>query len=126
MSIENKIDFNRPDSNLFDTTAEAYAKLISESGKEVNKSTQLRRFYDEISIWHQRLKESPESFDKSLPLIKMINAKVAYAKGRKPALVDDSFANMIKLCISKVNDVESFNNFKLFFEAFLGFYKIYK
>lgn len=126
MSTDNKIDFNNPDVYLFNETAAAYAKLVSDSGKDVNKSTQLRRFYDEVSIWYQRFQVAPETFDKNLPLIKMINAKVAYAKGRNPALVDDNFLNLIKLCLSKVNDIESFYNFKLFFEAFLGFYKIYK
>jgi CRISPR-associated protein Csm2 len=118
-----KIDLKLPSAELFDTVAEEIAKDVG-SVRDGNLSTQLRRFYDEVCQWHQRVQLAPDEFQKALPLIRMINAKVVYAQGRK--LVDAKFAGLMQDCLRKVVDVESFNNFKLFFEAFLGFYKIHK
>lgn len=128
MSLE-KISFTQPLSpELFDKIADDMAKSISDSGKadkkEKNKSTQLRKFYDEIVMWDQRVKTNPEKFAEYLPLIRMINAKVAYAKGRD--LVDESFFNLMKKCLSEVKDEKSFSSCKKFLEAFMGFYKMYQ
>lgn len=119
-----KINFSNPDAALFDETAEQIARSISECGREMNKSTQLRRFYDEVITWHTKVQQNPADFEKFLPFIRMINAKVSYAEGRK--LVDTKFSSLMRDCLRKVVDVPSFNNFKLFFEAFLGFYKVHK
>ena len=122
-----KIVLSDPSAELYDTVADNIAKAVAESGKadrkEKNKSTQLRKFYDEIVMWDQRLKTNPDKFNEYLPLIRMINAKVAYAKGRE--LVDDNFFNLMKRCISQVTDVKTFENCKKFMEAFMGFYKMY-
>lgn len=122
-SLLDKINLNTPSADMFDTLAETIAKEVSEAIKG-NLSTQLRRFYDEVCQWHQRVEQSPAEFSKFLPFIRMINAKVAYAHGRE--LVDKKFVSLIQDCLRKVEDAKSFNNFKLFFEAFLGFYKIHK
>lgn len=120
-----KIDLTSPSVELFDLIASKIAKEIGEnSGREMNASTQLRRFYDEVLQWDQRIQQKPDEFEKFLPLIRMINAKVAYAQGRK--LVDKKFSSLIENCLRKIVDKKSFDNFKTFFEAFLGFYKIYK
>ncbi len=120
-----KINFSSPDAELFDSTAEQIAKQVSEVTKDtVNRSTQLRRFYDEVCSWDAKIKQKPNDFDKYLPLIRMLNAKVSYALGRE--LVDGQFSSLMRDCLRKVTDVASFNNFKLFFEAFLGFYKAHK
>lgn len=119
-----KINFASPDAELFDSTAEQIAKQVSGVRGEVNRSTQLRRFYDEVCTWDAKVKQKPADFDKYLPLIRMLNAKVAYAEGRR--LVDAQFSSLMRDCLRKVTDVASFNNFKLFFEAFLGFYKVCK
>lgn len=118
-----KINFASPDVALFDTTAEEIAKQVSQP-KDLNKSTQLRRFYDEVVVWHSKIQQNPKDFEKFLPFIRMLNAKVSYAQGRK--LVDAQFTSLIQDCTRKVTDVNSFNNFKTFFEAFLGFYKVHK
>jgi CRISPR-associated protein Csm2 len=55
----------------------------------------------------------------------MINAKVAYAKGRK--LVTDEFVDLMRHCLRQLTEKpETFKTCKLFFEAFMGFYKVYK
>ena len=99
-----------------------------------NKSTQLRKFYDELVMWTDKghaigkLEPGQKSsevraakYRDSAPFIKMMNAKVAYAKGRNH--VDDSFEAMFSHCIKSVSDAETLKHAKLFMEAFMGFYK---
>lgn len=93
--------------------------------REANKPAQVRRFYDELCMWEQKAKDTP-TFGKLLPLIKMMNAKVAYAHGRD--LVDDKFVTWFSTCLAQVKDASdtgltTFRNFRTLFEAFLGFYK---
>lgn len=99
-----------------------------------NKSTQLRKFYDELVMWTDKvhslgkLEPGQKSSDArearyrdSAPFIKMMNAKVAYAKGRNH--VDESFEAMFSHCIAAITDAETLKHAKLFMEAFMGFYK---
>ena len=125
--ITTQIKFSENLESLFDTTAHEAAKcIVSAGGKDKNKSTQLRKYYDELLMWEQKLnnakKEEKEAFFKNnLPLIKMLNAKVAYARGRN--LVTDEFVELMRHSLSEVNDIDSFKNCKLFFESFWGFFK---
>lgn len=107
--------------NLFDTLAENAASIInSTTGK--NNPSQLRGFYDEVITWDQRSRQwTDEQFKRHLPLIKMLNAKVAYAKGR--GLVDENYFSLIRHLLSQVKEKEHLHKFKLFLEAFHGFYK---
>lgn len=102
--------------------------------QEKNKSTQLRKFYDELVMWTDKVhaigklepgQKSSEvraaRYRDSAPFIKMMNAKVAYARGRNH--VDDSFEAMFSHCIKSVSDAETLKHAKLFMEAFMGFYK---
>jgi len=111
---------------LFSETAKTCANVIAENGRkgDRNKPTQLRRFYDEICLWHEKIGNDKTRFDENLPFIHMLAAKVAYANGRK--LVDDSFLQLIETCLKEVTNLQTFNNFKFFMEAFMGFYKMYK
>jgi CRISPR-associated protein Csm2 len=110
---------------LFSETAKSCAKVIADNGgRDRNKATQLRRFYDEICLWHEKIGNDKTRFDENLPFIHMLAAKVAYANGRK--LVDDSFLKLIETCLKEVTNLQTFNNFKFFMEAFMGFYKMYK
>jgi len=120
------INFSAKDSRLFDEVANQSAQVISEPQlKDANKSTQLRGFYNEVVIWDQKIRQNPEKYTEYLPLVKMLNAKVAYARGRK--LVDDNFLTLIRHCISQLddNDKQSLYTFKLFLEAVMGFHKMY-
>lgn len=108
--------------------------LDQRGSQSKNKSTQLRKFYDELVMWTDKvhsigkLEPGQKSNDvrdaryrDSAPFIKMMNAKVAYAKGRNH--VDESFEAMFSHCIKAITDAESLKHAKLFMEAFMGFYK---
>ncbi len=114
--------------NLFSEIAQDKAAKIFEAGEgRKNKSTQLRKFYNELVMWFdkvhlERTKEAKTSkYDEVAPFIKMMNAKVAYARGRDH--VDECFEQMFSHLIREVSDPESLKHAKLFMEAFMGFYK---
>jgi len=118
------IQFADRKPDLFDEIANQTAIMIADSGNK-NKSTQLRKYYDELCMWHQKIEQDKQKYVEYLPLIKMLNAKVAYARGRD--LVDDNFVKLMRHCLGQLNEnVESFKTCKLFFEAFMGFYKMHK
>lgn len=108
-------------AELFSGVAEETARTIAQ-GRNTNKTTQLRKFYDEICMWEMRISNNSDAFKENLPFIKMINAKVAYAKGRK--LVDENYVLLMNHCLDEIKDVDSMRYFKLFMEAFMGFYKV--
>lgn len=113
-----------PDDIFSDIASEAADDIASSSG--ANKSTQLRKFYDELVMWHDKVhneqKENREAKYRELaPYIKMLNAKVAYASGRN--LVNGDFKNLFSHCIGEINDPETLKHCKLFMEALIGFRK---
>lgn len=120
--ITSKIVFgsNPVDADLFNGVAQQVAKTIDEN-RNANKPSQVRKFYDELCLWETKVSLEPAKFADYLPFILMLNAKAAYAKGRK--LVDANFAKLISDCLKQVKDPETLRICKLFFEAFLGFYK---
>jgi CRISPR-associated protein Csm2 len=132
MAFTDCIKFNGITHELFDSVAMEVAEIISQpkdkNGKfdsKKNKSTQLRKYYDELCMWDQKIKQQPEKYKEFLPLIKMLNAKVAYAKGRD--LVDQNFVDLMRHCLGQLTEEKkTFETCKLFFEAFMGFYKMYK
>jgi CRISPR-associated protein Csm2 len=115
-----KVLFKSIASDLFDNVAREVAEKIAEN-KNNNKPTQLRRFYDEIVMWENKASLNPNKFPEYLPFVRMINAKAAYARGRK--LVDDNYVKLIADCLKQVETVNDLRHFKLFMEAFMGFYK---
>lgn len=108
-------------ADLFDAVAKRVARKIAED-RNGNKPSQIRQFYDELAMWEEKVRQSPERFAEYLPFIRMLNAKAAYAEGRKH--VDTNFVALIAHCLGQVSDEKTLRNFKLFFEAFLGFYKL--
>ena len=125
--VKGLIQFDNVSPKLYDEVANATALCIATSDeiRDANKSTQLRKYYDEFCMWDQKIKQAPEKYVEYLPLIKMLNAKVAYANGRK--LVDKNFVDLMRHCLGQLNEQkESFERCKLFFEAFMGFYKMHK
>lgn len=118
----NHIKLSKPlDPELFNGQAQGAAQAVSRGDSYRNKSTQLRRFYDELVSWEGRVNQQPAKFDECLPFIRMLNAKAAYAEGRK--LVDRTFVNLMHHTLGEVKDAESLTACKLFWEAFMGFYK---
>ncbi|MFZ4502970.1 MAG: type III-A CRISPR-associated protein Csm2, partial [Methylovulum sp.] len=109
------------DPELFNGIAKLAAQKVASGGDRANKSTQLRKFYDEIVLWDNKVLMHPEKFDDYLPFIRMLNAKVAYAEGRK--LVDYNFVSLLNSGLQQVINKETLHTFKLFMEAFMGFYK---
>lgn len=110
------------DPELFNTIAQQAARAIAQADRERNKATQLRRFYDELCMWEEKVSRAPEKFDEYLPFIRMLNAKAAYAQGRK--LVDRTFVELLQQTLAEVKDPETLTTCKLFWEAFMGFYKL--
>lgn len=108
------------DPQLFNEIAKRCAETIGENQKR-NKPSQLRRFYDELAMWAEKAKQHPERFEEYRPFILMLNAKAAYADGRE--LVDGNFVKLLNHCLRQVEDAKTLGHAKLFFEAFLGFYK---
>lgn len=121
-----KIDLKTPNAELFSDTAEATALyFLKNCGTKKNKRSQLRGFYDEILVWDQRARSMDDAQFKSLalPLIQMIRAKVAYAKGREN--VDDAYLSTINHCLAQVSNKDTLRNFKLFMEAVTGFLRLH-
>jgi len=117
-------------ANLFDGLASAVAEALNEQPiKDCNKSTQIRKFYDELVGWEQRL-VSDEMFSENEAFFRMMKAKVAYAFGRgrdgskgKIGLVDDNFRHWFCKCIDETKCAQHLKHFRLHFEAVLGFLK---
>lgn len=113
---------------LFADIAQEAARTIAAAGAgKTNKSSQLRKFYDELVMWHDRV-----AFEKTAdaraakyrelaPFIKMMNAKAAYAKGR--GHVDQNFEQLFSHLIRQIACPATLKNAKLFMEAVLGFLK---
>jgi CRISPR-associated protein Csm2 len=111
--------------DLFSTDAENLAKKVAEDGtKTCNKRSQIRKFYDEVLNFSARVGKDPVEFEKMLPYLKMLNAKAAYAKGR--GLISDSFKNFLSNSLQQVNDRDDFDVFSGLFEAFMGYYRLYR
>ena len=77
-------------------------------------------WFDKVNL--ERNKEAKVlKYTEVAPFIKMMNAKVAYARGRDH--VDECFEQMFSHLIRQISDVETLKHAKLFMEAFMGFYK---
>ncbi|WP_006747380.1 type III-A CRISPR-associated protein Csm2 [Thioalkalivibrio paradoxus] len=109
--------------DLFDDVARRAAQQVAGDRKnQKNKPTQLRQFYDELVMWEEKVRRDEDRFHEYLPFIRMLNAKAAYAEGRKH--VDRNFVDLMHHCLGQVTSPSVLRNFKLFFEAFMGFYKV--
>ncbi len=120
-----KIHFASPlNPELFNEIAKQAAHKVAE-GRNCNKASQLRRFYDELCMWEAKVARQPDKFpdkfDECLPFIRMLNAKAAYAEGRK--LVDRTFVDLLAHTLQQAKSAETLTVCKLFWEAFMGFYK---
>ena len=115
-------------ATLFSDIAQDKARTVHEAGEgKKNKSTQLRRFYDELVMWYERVQfertptERSAKYEEVAPFIQMLVAKVAYARGRDH--VDECFETLFAHLIRQISDADSLRTAKLFMEAFMGFYK---
>jgi len=115
------------DPALFSKTAEQLAKVINEDHTQktkCNKRTQLRKFYDEVVRLAALAKKSRDGeWANILPMVHMLTAKAAYAQGRE--LISRNFMDFIRDSVDQIKDPEDLNLFSGFFEAFMGFYRLY-
>jgi CRISPR-associated protein Csm2 len=112
---------------LFSEVAMGWAEKIYESGgRNANKRSQLRKFFDEVLRLNSHAKSNPGDWDNIMPYVNMMIAKAAYAQGR--GKVTQDFVDLIKGCIDHVHRNDGYRDldvFANFFEAFIGFYRKY-
>jgi CRISPR-associated protein Csm2 len=97
---------DKPDARLFSDIAEEKAREVANgSSREANKSSQLRRFYDELVMWQEKVGSSDERFEELHPYIAMLKAKVAYALGRKH--VDENFSLLMITVVDQARDAKT-------------------
>ena len=122
MNLNDAITLKKLSDNIFSDIAEAAAKHISSPNQ--NKASQIRKFYDELAMWDEKIHRNKAEYDKSAPFIHMLKAKVAYAKGR--GHVDANFVAIFNHLIDQISDPQTLRHAKLFFEAMLGYRKAYE
>jgi len=117
------IRFGDPiDAKLYSDIAEEAAKaVVAGAGRDVNKPSQLRRFYDELCMLQAKVGNDAERFKAQEPFVQMLKAKVAYAKGRQK--VDGNFEALLRHVVDGIADYKTFAQAKLFMEAFMAYYK---
>lgn len=117
-----KLDYTK-NEQLFGQTAENWSKQIdNESNRTQNKINQIRSFYDKVLELQKKSEGmSNEDYKREIfPFVVMLKSKVAYAKTR--GLVSKTFVDMINQCVDEATTAPKMLNFKLFFEAIIGFY----
>lgn len=110
-------------ADLFSATANKESQRVASEDKKCNSYTQLRKFYDEVLRYKTKISANEEDFEKYLPYIRMINAKLAYSKAR--GHITPSCCNFFQDLINQIADKEDFYAFADFFEAFMAFYRQY-
>jgi CRISPR-associated protein Csm2 len=113
-----------PPPTLFSDIAQHAAEEVWRGGNgQKNKPSQLRRFYDELVMWHEKVGRDETRFTECEPYIRMLKAKVAYAHGRDH--VDINFRALFDRVVDEARDAVTLRQAKLFFEAFMAFYKVH-
>jgi CRISPR-associated protein Csm2 len=123
------------EADVFSTQAENWAKYVAltpspekqrgvRTKKDMPKATQVRRFYDEVVKWHNNTRGLGEdSFKQKLPFIRMLSAMVTYSNARDHS--NAAFSEMVHHTVKQITDYQTLSNFKHFFEAFVGYYKLH-
>ena len=115
------------DPTLFSDKAEAFARQLAADNEKnkgrVNKRTQIRKFYDEVTRLNQLARTQENRWESIHPMVHMLTAKAAYASGRK--LVSNSFLAFIKSCVNQVETRKDLEVFSNLFEAIMGFYRLH-
>ena len=114
------------DPKLYSDIAEEAALTVAGERRRNprNKPSQLRRFYDELVALQDKVADNKERFDQHLPFIQMLKAKVAYAQGREK--VDSEFVSLLNRVIDQAGNPATLKQARLFMEAFMAFYKVYR
>ncbi len=91
---------------------------------DVPSPSQIRKFYNDVLSLKNRLEiakgeKKEERFKQLLPYIKMLKAKVAYAKTRNN--VNSQFKEFIDDYVNSIRDIDDFYAFCDFFEAIVAY-----
>jgi CRISPR type III-A-associated protein Csm2 len=127
-SLENgdfQFNLKKIGKKTFNTTAEKWALVIANEGKNGVEKNQLRNFYDKVLELYEKSQNSTnrDFNSKVLPFIMMLRSKAYNARNRQPARVNDAFIQFIDYSLNQIDDKESFENFRYLFEAIMGFYR---
>jgi CRISPR type III-A-associated protein Csm2 len=112
-------DLRNPSAELYDQHAEQFSRMFRKP-----ESSQLRRFYDELVRLETQARQQPGKWEEIKPLVKLLNAQVAYAHGRQH--VDEVFYNAFVGLIRQVDDAVHLTRCKHFLEATIGFRKLHE
>ncbi|VFQ43171.1 type III-A CRISPR-associated protein Csm2 [Desulfoluna butyratoxydans] len=117
---------------LFSTHAQEKALLFSNEGTVekrngkrelmLNKASQIRRFYDELSRLEDEVRSSNDRWHVVEPQVHMLVAKAAYAEGRK--LVSHGFKTFIQDGATAVTSPQELKIFRQHFESIIGFFRM--
>lgn len=115
-------DYFRENGHLRESLLTSYAEHQAATFvQDKLNSSQLRRFYHEVKALEAKIEVS--GFEGTLPLVKMLRSKVAYAcplRGDKK--IPESFARFLWKHIDQVRSKENFKDFCTVFEAVVGFF----
>lgn len=109
---------------IFSKEAQELSTLLAGKGRETNKRTQIRKFYDEVLRLDQDAKIMPEKdWPNILARLHLLIPRAVYAQGRNN-LVSEEFVNFIRTSVNQVETKEDLTVFASLFEAFMGFYRL--
>lgn len=112
-------------ADMINKNADVIAKIIMQGS---NSYTQVRKFYDELLSLQKQAQENTKNaeigaFEKVLPMIYLVKSKAAYAKGKKN--INDNLLDFLVFYIEKIENIEQLKYFMLYFEAILGYLRLY-
>ncbi|MDR1836466.1 MAG: type III-A CRISPR-associated protein Csm2 [Treponema sp.] len=137
MNIEFNIREKPLDPDLFDGIAKKIADRLGHSVDNGNYKktygvgrTQIRRLYDEVKRFEQKLDGTDETWKEHYPFFRMIKSKLSYTIARAKEKAKDSdtangYKNLSEFITKGINQVENEENYRVFaalFEAVYGFY----
>ena len=115
------------DRSLVDQKAAEWARDFVENHRIALKTTQMRRFYDELKAIERKIMADKDmegqkrNFQRDRALIAMFKAKALYAQMRE--VCPPSFTQFIFDHDASINDLKDFKAFLKVFEAVVAFHK---
>lgn len=132
-------DQNNMKEEFFLNTGEKLAKYLGAKEEIINKwgkpeyisglsGSQLRQFFGEIKALQSKMGKNGEEFSKVYPFVLMLKSKAAYKEDTKN--IPRKFKEFIDINIELIKNAnkegkgfETFNNFALFYEVVIGYFK---
>ena len=110
--------------NLFSEDADKIAKSFQDG----MKSSQVRKFYDELlkrKMIIDLAEDKDREFARQLPYIKMVVSKAHYGYSRRPRTISQNFKSFLEDNLNKISDRDEFFVFCDLFEAVVAYSKQY-